>query len=167
MARYAGAAWHGPVPNQGGPRGTATNRIVVHIMEGSIESADAWFHNPQAQVSAHFGVAKDGRVFQWVDTSMTAWAQAAYNSTSVSIEHEGYAGTPLTPVQLARTLLLQEWILQVHASIPRQFSMNPRRNGIIGHGQLGYSGGNHPGCPGMPILRQMAAAYRPAGWMMR
>jgi N-acetyl-anhydromuramyl-L-alanine amidase AmpD len=35
-------------------------------MQSSIESADSWFKNVASEVSAHFGVAKDGRVYQWV-----------------------------------------------------------------------------------------------------
>lgn len=160
MARYEAAEWHGPVPNQRVGRGPITRYVFVHIMEGSIESCDAWFHNPASQVSAHFGVAKDARVFQWVDTDDTAWAQAYYNGVGISIEHEGFSGTPLTAPQLAATLELQAWIHRTYPTVPLRWSMNPRRTGVIPHGQLGYIGGNHPFCPGMPINRQLAAAYR-------
>jgi hypothetical protein len=149
------------VPNQGGPRGSVTNRIVVHIMQGSLVGCDSWFHNPASQVSAHFGVGKQGEVYQWVDTDETAWAEAAYNQTSISIEHEGMTGETLTPSQLKASIALQEWILDTYPRIPAAFTMDPAHEGIIGHGQLGVLGGNHPQCPGLPILKQMAAAYRP------
>ena len=51
--------------------------VILHIMEGILDGTDSWFRNPQAQASAHFGVGKDGRVYQWVDTADKAWAQAA------------------------------------------------------------------------------------------
>jgi hypothetical protein len=160
MARYPHAEWHGPVPNQSGARGTTTNRIVIHVMQGSLSGTDAWFHNPESQVSAHFGVGRDGECYQWVDTDDTAWAEAAYNGVAISIEHEGLTGESLTTIQLARSLALQLWILETYPSIPPLFVMNPAvPGGIIGHGQLGVPGGNHPDCPGMPILRQIAHAY--------
>jgi peptidoglycan hydrolase-like protein with peptidoglycan-binding domain len=131
--------------------------FVVHIMQGTLDGTDGWFHDPAAQVSAHFGVGKDGRVFQWVDTDAIAYAEAAYNDAAISIEHEGNSGETLTPVQLAASLTLLRWLHEKYPEVPlrRQLTVRP---GVVGHGMLGVAGGNHPDCPGDPILAQFTAA---------
>jgi len=48
--------------------------IVNHATANSSLSAlNSWFNNPQAKVSAHFGVGKDGTVVQYVDETQMAW----------------------------------------------------------------------------------------------
>lgn len=126
---------------------------VVHIMQGSLAGSDSWFHEPQAQVSAHFGVGKDGTVYQWVDTSQVAWAEMGYNDAAISIEHEGDTGDSLTPQQIVADAALVNWLRATHG-IPKVMTANPMGTGWIGHGQLGVAGGNHPDCPGTPILAQ-------------
>lgn len=156
--RYPGATWKGPVPNQGGPIGQVTLG-VAHIMEGTLDGTDAWFHNPTSGVSAHFGIGKDGRVYQWVDTSVTAWHVANDNGRAIGIEHEGFTGQTLTAPQLDQLSKLMEWIEAVHG-VPLVMST---ATGWCGHGQLGAAGGNHPYCPGNPILTQLPGALAAAG----
>ena len=43
-------------------------------MGGSLEGTDSWFANPISQVSAHYGVALDGRIHQYVQLGDRAWA---------------------------------------------------------------------------------------------
>lgn len=155
MSRYPGAAWRGPVPNFASG-GNHPRLFVMHIMEGSLDGCDSWFHNPAAQVSANFGNGKDGRLFQWVDTADTAWAQASYNGVAVSVEHEGNTGDSLTAAQLENDAHLLAWAHTVHG-IPLQVTNDPNGSGVIGHGLLGVAGGNHPDCPGSPILAQRQA----------
>lgn len=150
MARYPGATWKGPVPNMNAG-GNSPRLFVVHIMEGSLDGCDSWFHNPDAEASSNFGNGKDGRLFQWVGTADTAWAQAAYNHVSVSVEHEGETGDHLTPEQLENDAQLLAWAHRVHG-IPLQVTNDPAGSGVIGHGLLGVAGGDHPDCPGQPIL---------------
>ena len=139
----------GPSPNQGGAIGPV--RLgVAHIMEGTLAGTDSWFMDPAAQVSAHFGVGKNGAVHQYVDTSRIAWAEANYNSVAISVEHEGNTGDSLTPQQIAADQPLVRWLNQT-SGIPLVMSTDA---GWCGHGQLGVSGGNHPDCPGQPILNQ-------------
>lgn len=122
---------------------------VVHIMEGTLNGTDAWFHNPTSQVSAHFGIGKDGRCFQWVDTADVAWHAAAANGYSIGVEHEGFTGESLTTAQLDTDTKLLEWL---SLNIPLRESTS---NGWCGHGQLGAAGGGHPACPGDPIMAQL------------
>ena len=139
MARYPGAVWRGPVPNQGGAMGPL--RLgVFHVMEGTMAGTDSWFHDPKAQVSAHFGVSKTGIVYQWVDTAAVAWAEAAYNGEAISIEHEGHAGDVVTPAQADADVELVRWL--------ESQGLPADRAHWFGHGELGVAGGNHPGCPG-------------------
>jgi N-acetylmuramoyl-L-alanine amidase len=77
--------------------------IVIHISDGSLVSADAWFHNPAAKVSAHYIVAKSGAVHQYVKEEDTAYHAGVPvnptwkllrsgvnpNSYTIGIEHEG------------------------------------------------------------------------------
>jgi N-acetylmuramoyl-L-alanine amidase len=79
--------------------------IVIHISEGTLASADAWFQNPKALVSAHYCVGKQGEIHQYVkeeDTAFHAGApvQASWrlrkpnvnpNAYTIGIEHEGRA----------------------------------------------------------------------------
>lgn len=153
MAQYPKAQWHGPVPNQGGPMGTV-RLIVLHVMQGTLTGTDGWFHDPVAQVSAHFGVGKDGTVLQWVDTSTVAWAEEQYNGEAISIEHEGDTGETLTTAQAKASLDLVAWLRTIYPTIPLQMTDDPNGTGLIGHGELGMAGGNHPDCPGQPILDQ-------------
>jgi peptidoglycan hydrolase-like protein with peptidoglycan-binding domain len=163
MAIYPDAQWHGPVPNQGGAMGQI--RLgVVHIMSGSQAGTDSWFHNPSAQVSAHFGIAKDGTVFQWVDTNTIAWAEANYNGEAISIEHEGQSGEQLTFAQAVALSKLMAWLWQTH-QIPLARTSDPNGHGWIGHGELGAAGGAHPNCPGQPILDQLPTVLK-AAWQI-
>ena len=85
--------WHGPVPNKNsGRNGVTVDRIVLHTMITSIEGADATFHGTARPVSAHYGVAQDGRVWQWVSEADTAWQAGDFdfNLRSIGIEHEDF-----------------------------------------------------------------------------
>lgn len=54
---------------RGGQRPTA---IVVHTTAGTYEGTIDWFSRPESGVSAHYLVALDGRVAQFVDEADTA-----------------------------------------------------------------------------------------------
>lgn len=139
--------------------------IADHIMEGTMESTDGWFRNPASEVSSHFGVAKDGRIWQWVKIQDTAWTngnleegldlscdwlvecwangvkskQINPNRRTISIEHEGLTGERLTEKQYASTL----WL---HRQIIEQTGIKHDRQHIVGHYQI--SPKSKPDCPG-------------------
>ncbi len=154
MARYPAAQWV-PSPNVGGPIG-AVRLGVIHLMGGTLDGTDSWFAQPASQVSAHFGVGRTGAVHQYVDTSQTAWAEAAYNPVAISIEHEGVPGDSLTSAQIAADIDLIRWVHATHR-IPIVRAASPADSGWLGHCDLGVAGGNHPFCPGGPILGQLPA----------
>ncbi|MEU1805829.1 peptidoglycan-binding protein [Streptomyces sp. NPDC019937] len=161
MARMPGATWR-PVPNctRGGQE--SVRGVVLHIMQGTLDGSDSWFRNSKSQASAHFGVGKDGRIFQWVDTADRAWAQAAGNRAWLSIEHEGEAGDALTEKQLAATARIVAWAHAEHG-VPLQLADSPEGRGIGWHGMGGSAWGGHTGCPGNPIKAQRVAIIKAAG----
>ena len=122
-------------------------------MSGTLSGTDGWFHNPKAQVSAHFGVGKDGTVYQWVDTAETAYHCAQWNSVAIGVEHEGQSGEALTPAQLTASKALFTWLSAI-TGVPLVYTEDPNGTGVIGHGKLPEGDLSHPLCPGDPILGQ-------------
>jgi len=97
---YSGAEW---VPAYSGNYSTASRGvgdikyIIIHDTEGSYSGTLSWFKDPQAQVSAHYVLrSRDGHVAQMVDEKNIAWHVKCFNTSSVGIEHEGYAAKPET-----------------------------------------------------------------------
>lgn len=148
--------------NTGGPLDDAKVRLfVVHIAQSSTQSSiDNWFDNPASQVSSHFSIGRTGRVHQYVKLNWTAWAQEDYNDCAVSIEHVGYSGEKLTRLQLRASLALLRWLHVQFPRVPLRRTGNADGLGVIGHSALGVAGGDHPDCPGSPVLTQLAAALR-------
>ena len=162
MALYPNAQWKGPVPNMNVGGMTGYQFIVLHMMEGTLAGTDGWFHNATNQASAHFGVGKDGTVYQWVDTADKAWAEVAGNAISISIEHEGSTGDTLTAQQIAADGTLLAWIYTTHG-ILLQITDDPvLGQGIIGHSEGGAAWGGHTD-PGPLVLAQRQALIDAAG----
>ena len=73
-------------PNQErGRQGRTPTGIVLHTNVGSFESTCSWFADPDSGVSAHYLVAIDGRIAQFVDEEDTA-------------RHAGRVAEPTTPL---------------------------------------------------------------------
>lgn len=158
---YNEAKWQGPVPNINKKAMAKVKLGVLHIMQGTITGTDSWFHEPKSQVSAHFGNPKSGQLVQWVDTKDKAWAEAFYNSISISVENEGNSGDSLTPSQIENLARLMVW-LKHQTGLPITQIHSPSQEGWITHGELGVPGGNHPACPGTPILNQLPSIIKRA-----
>lgn len=147
-----------------GRNGHIPTAIVDHIMEGTIEAANSRFQNADdnqvgGRASTHFGVAKDGRIWQWVQMGDTAWGNGIMqtpdmsipwladcfnndvnpNELTISIEHEGHSGDVFTEAQYQATLDLHRFILNFY-KIPAD------RQHIIGHYQI--ESRDRAGCPG-------------------
>lgn len=88
---------------KGRPLGFKPEAVVVHIIVGSLTSADQHFNDPSSAVSAHYGVGKNGKIHQYVQEADTAfhagivvrptWALIKPNVNpnfyTIGIEHEG------------------------------------------------------------------------------
>jgi N-acetyl-anhydromuramyl-L-alanine amidase AmpD len=160
-------------PNKyNGRNGWKPDIIVCHITEGSYNGAVSWLCNPKSQASAHFVVAKDGRVTQLVDLKNGAWCNGtSTNPTSkvyygksslkavrdrktnanyytVSIEHEGIWAEgkgKLTEAQKAATI---ELIKYIRSEVKSIFGVEipADREHIVGHFEV--SPVTKPNCPG-------------------
>lgn len=139
---------------------TATGELAT--MEGTL----SWFRNPKSEVSAHFGVGRDGRVWQFVQMRDTAWANGIVqepdltipwlaeaiknkvnpNYLTISIEHEGDGIMPMPELQYQSTLALHQMICDYY-KIPVDIQH------IIRHSQI--TGVDRAHCPGVsfPLYR--------------
>ena len=138
---------------KGRPAPYRPEAIVVHIIVGSLGSADQHFHDPDAQVSAHYGVGKSGEVHQYVDESDTAFhagivvrptwklikPEVSPNYYTIGIEHEGMPGRddawPQTQLSTSAALI---------GEVACRWSIPLDRDHIIGHREIRSS----KTCPG-------------------
>src|SRR5262249_852030 len=104
----------------GRPPGMRPEAIVVHISTGTLASADDWFNDPQAKVSAHYIVGKSGVIHQYVEENDTAFhagtvVQPSWrlikpkvnpNYYTIGIEHEGKEDDVWPDVQIATSAAL-------------------------------------------------------------
>ena len=161
MARFPQATWIGPTPNRNASAMGAVRGLVLHIQQGTEQGSEAWMKNPVSKVSAHFLNPKSGKLRQLVDTADRAWAQADGNDNWISIENEGQAGDLLTESQVENTAQLLTWLHQTKG-VPLQISNKPSTGGLGWHGMGGAAWGNHPSCPGGPIVAERPAILRRA-----
>ncbi|WP_026789361.1 peptidoglycan recognition protein family protein [Pleomorphomonas oryzae] len=89
-----GRTWSSPNAGQR-PPGSAIDHLVLHYTGmRSEEGARDWLCDPRSQVSSHYVVFEDGRIFQLVDESRRAWHAGRsfwrgvtdINSRSIGIE---------------------------------------------------------------------------------
>lgn len=155
------AAWQGNSPNNSGRR-VRTKGLVLHIAEGSYEGTIAWGKNPSAGVSYHFVIARDGRIAQTLDTDLIAWTQVDGNGEWLSVEFEGHTGDRLTEPMLAAVSRLYARVHAVYGS-PFVNATHPGMSGLGHHSMGGAAWGNHPACPGAPIIAQKPEILARAG----
>lgn len=148
-----------------GRDGQTAEAIADHIMEGSMEGTNQEFRNSSKEKSSHFGVAKDGRIWQWVKIQDTAWTngylepgldlscdwlvkcwangvkakQINPNKMTISIEHEGFTGGVMPESQYQATLWLHKFLIAAAG-------IKVDRQHIVGHYQI--SPQSKPRCPG-------------------
>ena len=123
---------HRPSPNVSERRGGARPDIVVlhyTAMDSAARACD-WLCNPQAQVSAHYLIGRNGQITKMVKESARAWHAGAgrwgavedVNSRSIGIEisNTGRAPFPAAQMDAVETLLagvLQRWAIPAHRVI--------------------------------------------------
>lgn len=102
--------------------------IVMHHTDGTASATIGWFANVESQVSAHFLVARDGSVHQFVSLGDIAWQAGNWdmNVRSVGVEHEQYQTdgqwTDWPAVQLNASVALISWLL---AAMPSKAQIIP------------------------------------------
>lgn len=130
--------------------------LVVHVQQGD-GSLAGFFDNPSAQVSAHFWCSKSGRLEQYLDTDVVAWAEENGNGSYVSCEFEGFDTEAMTSLQLLVGAGLFKWLAGLYG-FPITGPVAHGQKGLTPHCNLDGSPdpawGDHP-CPGTIRLGQM------------
>lgn len=175
-----------------GPNGrpVAPEAWVLHIAQGGFDGIASWFRtgpadrNPPFPSSAHFSVAKDGRIRQHVAPEDTAFAngiiQAGHtarligengginpNLWTVSCEHEGMSGEAPTAAMFEASARLCAWVFQNRLLNGGATGVVIDRDHIIRHGEI--SPIDRSGCPGWPepviadYIARVAEIVRAAG----
>jgi N-acetylmuramoyl-L-alanine amidase len=131
-------------PNRSkGRDGFKPEAVVVHIIEGTLASADSWFRTPTSKVSAHYGIGRTGEVHQYVGEADTAYhAGRVYKSTwtglkpgvnpnlyTIGIEHEG-RGASEWPDSM------YESSARLIADICTRWSIPIDREHVVGHREI-------------------------------
>lgn len=149
---------NGYYPNENNPR-----RIVVHSTEGpnlrgvrDLVSLGQLFKPRSFSASCHVGVDDDGHSGRYVRDKDAAWHVSEYNTSSLGIEHVGFAAQRRWSRKERREAA--RWIAQWshEYGIPLRHSTS---HGVCRHKDLGGGGGGHvdPG-PGYPLRRTLAWA---------
>lgn len=154
---YPGRAGHVPLA------------IVIHRAGGSIAGVDSWFNTSLAarqaalpdadRSSAHYCVAKDGDIHQYVAVDGTAFANGIVNRVpplvaaqggnpndyTLSIELEGLNGESLTAAQYASLTALMGKLFDEEIHAP------PSRFNVLKHDDITFTA-----CPGIQESGMMA-----------
>jgi N-acetyl-anhydromuramyl-L-alanine amidase AmpD len=160
-----------------GRSGQKVKAVVMHIAAGSMAGIFPTFNDPARLASAHFAIAKDGRIEQYVSIDDTAYGVGMrykdgnwYNPRGVlshptwtgmqpplnpnlytiSVEHEGQPEDPWTPQMYDANKRLLQWIAkQINLTyVPRQT--------LIGHFEIDPV--DRPNCPGPNVPWDQIAA---------
>ncbi|GKY87283.1 N-acetylmuramoyl-L-alanine amidase [Sinisalibacter aestuarii] len=135
-----------PSPNFGPRRdGLTPELVVIHYtaMPGAEEALER-LCAPEHEVSAHYLIGRDGRLWQLVDEEMRAWhagagswaGQGDVNSQSIGIELDNSGLFPFSEPQMRRLELLLSNIL-------RRWAIPPE--GVIGHQDMAPARKGDPG----------------------
>lgn len=101
-----------PSPNFSSRNGTPIRRIILHCTAtNSLATVLSWFRHPDCQVSAHYVVARDGKIYQMVRDSEKAWHAYGENADSIGIEHVADVHEQLSPLQEHSTIALLRWLM--------------------------------------------------------
>ncbi len=130
-----------PSPNAGPRRdGLRPELVVIHYTEmPSAEAALERLCAPEAEVSAHYLIGRDGRVWQMVDEAMRAWHAGAgewqgrgdVNSRSIGIEldndgHSPFAAPLMDALEPLLAGILARWSIPT-AGVIAHSDMAPER----------------------------------------
>lgn len=122
-----------PSPNRSSRDNREISAIVVHYTGSMhIDGTISWFQNPQARVSAHYVIGRDGRIVQMVKDKDVAWhagvseleGRPHVNSFSIGIELVGTHDSGFTDRQMEALYSLIETLVG-------EYSVPPWR--VVGH----------------------------------
>lgn len=104
-----------------GRNGKRINKIVCHWMAGTLVGTDAVFRRANGQVSAHYGIGRDGTLHQYVDENDTAYHASNFtvNLESIGIEHEGGPNVAITDAAYETSAALIRTLCERH-NLPKE-----------------------------------------------
>lgn len=113
------------------------DRIVVHWMVGSLESADASFANSDRNASAHYGIGDD-EVHQYVGEENTAWHSGNWemNLRSIGIEHEGGQLLPDGTTRLKPSPRTHQTSSKLIADLCMRYHIPVDRKHVLKHNEI-------------------------------
>jgi hypothetical protein len=145
--------YNSPFPCVNGSFGSgAMMGVVMHTMAGNLPGTTQLFNDPARQVSAHFGIAQDGEIWQYgpIGKQWEAWHAVSANKAWYGIEHadDGNPENPLTQAQVAASAQLVE-LLSRFAGFPLQVTNDVSVKGYATHqtGGAAWNPDSHT-CPG-------------------
>lgn len=128
-----------PSPNYNERGGKDIDTIVLHHTASNNGAGDlAWMRNPKSDVSAHYMVDRDGKIYQLVNDQKRAWhagkgelhgVPSDINGRSIGIElvNDGSGKTPFTEAQYKSLTQLTGYLKQEYKV--------PMKN-IVGHADV-------------------------------
>ncbi|MDY7229873.1 peptidoglycan recognition protein family protein [Hyalangium rubrum] len=128
-----------PSPNYNERGGKDIDSIVLHHTASNNGAGDlSWMRNPKSQVSAHYMVDRDGKIYQLVNDQKRAWhagqgelngVPTDVNGRSIGIEivNDGSGKTPFTEAQMKS-------LTQLTGYLKQQYNV-PMKN-IVGHADV-------------------------------
>jgi hypothetical protein len=152
------------VPTQNhGPAMPDHRGVVLHIAQGTYAGTVSWCQRTDIpdRIGPHFVVGPNGEITQMIDTAMQSWCQADGNLEWISIENAGWSGAALTAQQVSACARILAKANLVYG-IPLQAAGSPTDRGLGHHSMGGSAWGNHPDCPGSPIIGQKQEIIRQA-----
>ena len=160
---YPGAIWRPAASENYSDRPPAIeiDCVVLHATAGGLAGTLAWFENPNSGVSAHYVMAKNGRVFQMVEEQEKAHHAGAsefqgredFNRFSVGIEivnlNDGL--DPYPPDQFEALVNLVDYLVEKY---------DIQRHWIVTHADISTVGKTDP--RGFPVHELVTRVYDPA-----
>jgi N-acetylmuramoyl-L-alanine amidase len=161
----------GLLEKPGAPRpAIRPTQIVVHTMESTPTAADRLFRRADARGHAvgqsHFGIGRDGRIMQWIDTTARADAthranRRADTTGAVAVTTEGHAFQPWTETQLDALVKLHIWLMRAHPAIGHRVCRSAADPGLGHHTLFGAWTTQDHNCPGPLRMAQWRETVAP------
>ncbi len=107
------------------------DRIIIHSIVGSVESAIRTFSRPGTKKSIHYIIGNDGRLYAGLEEYWTAWHAGNYpvNQRSIGIEHEWWFGMKISDK-------LYETSAKLVADICKFYNIPCDRKHILAHREV-------------------------------
>ena len=143
---YAGARWVAASDanwrRADRPDDFGVDMVIVHVTQGSFDSAVQAFKNPEHKAASHYIVGQDGRVTQMIRELDVAYhaGNRDYNERSVGIEHAGFVDRPED-----FTDEMYEASARLTARICARYGIPVDRAHIIGHVEVPGTDHTDPG----------------------